>query len=234
MKLVNPLRVFVCTGALLFALAVPALTQAETILKLNLGADSTADIEFDGTDLSTISDGIGATTGDQNTTVDFLGFLGVVVPNPMSDASFTLSDVAVSGPATVLGGSIVSQSFLGGDFFLYDDLNALLLSGTLDESELFGPLGGSATGALFTTTLGSVSGGSLAGLIDLNSISLSISMTAINGSTGFSVTGDALDSFSTDVTLNIAAQPREIPEPAAATLGLVGGLLLSFAFRRRA
>jgi hypothetical protein len=230
----KPLRVFVCTATLALAFALPNLAQAETILKLNLDGDSTADIQFDGTDLSTISDGNGGTTGDQDTTVDFLGFLGIVTPNPMSGASFTLSGVAESGSANTSIPGIVVQSFVGGDFYLYDNLDALLLSGTLGGSTLSGPLGPPATGALFTTTLGSISGGSLAGLIEPNSISLSMSMTAVNGNAGFSVTSDALDNFTTDVTLNIAADPRVIPEPATAVMTLLGGILLSFAFRRRA
>jgi hypothetical protein len=228
----NPLRVFVCTATL--ALALPNLAQAETILKLNLGGDSAADIQFDGSDLSTIPDANGVSTGDQDTTVDFLGFLGIVTPNPMPNASFTLTGVAESGAANTSIPGLVVQSFVGGDFYLYDDLDALLLSATLGNSTLSGPLGPPATGALFTTTLGSVTGGSLAGMIDPNSISLSMSFTSVNGLAGFSVTSDALDPFTTDVTLNIAAEQREIPEPATAAMVLVGGILLSFAFRRRA
>jgi hypothetical protein len=233
MNWVNPLKVFVCAGTFVLALAATDLAQAETILKLNLGGDTAADIQYDGTNLSTISDGIGGTTGQQNTTIDFLGFLGVVTPNPMPNASFTMSNVAKSGAANTSIPGLVVQAFVGGDFYLYDDLNALLLSGTLGGSTLSGPLGPPATGALFTTTLGSISGGSLAGMIEPNSVSLSMSMTSVNGAAGFSVTSNALNSFTTDVTLNIAADPREIPEPASAVLGLVGGLLVSLVFRRR-
>jgi len=230
-----PLKAFVRTGAVMLALALANHACAETILKLDLGSDALADIQFDGTNLSTKSDGFNLTTGDQNTTIDFLGFLGIVTPNPMPNASFSLSNVAKSGSATVLvGPNLVVQSFTGGNYSIYDDNDMPLLTGVLGNSSLSGPLGPPATGALFTTTLGSVTGGSLAGLISPNSISLSMSMTNINGGSGFSVTGNDLNSFMTDVTLNMAADQRTIPEPASAALGMVGIFLLTLVFRRRA
>jgi len=230
-----PLRAFVWTGAIVLALSLANCASAETILKLDLGNDSQADIQYDGANLSTKSDGVVLTTGDQNTTIDFLGFLGLVAPNPMPNASFSLSNVAKSGSATVLvGPNLIVQSFTGGDYSIYDDNDMLLLTGALGNSSLSGPLGPPATGALFTTTLGSVTGGSLAGMIAPNSLSLSMSMTSINGGAGFSVTSDELDSFMTDVTLNIAADQRAIPEPTSAALAMVGGLLVTFVVRRRA
>lgn len=227
-------RTCVRAGAIMLVFALANHAHAETILKLDLGNDSQADIQYNGSNLSTTLDSnIPPTTGDQNTTIDFLGFLGSVTPNPMANASFTLSNVAKSGAANLSIPGLVVQSFAGGDYWLYDDSNLLLLSGTLGDSALSGPIGAPATGALFTTTLGSVSGGSLAGMIAPNSISLSMSMTDINGGAGFSVTNNDLDSFTTDVTLNIAADQREIPEPASVVLAMVGGLLVTLVIRRR-
>lgn len=202
--------------------------RSETIIKLGLGTDAAADIEFDGTDLSTIADSnVPPTTGDQNTRIDFLGFLDGETDVNTPIASFTLQDVAASGLPTVLGNVFFFQNFTGGELFLYDPSNVLLLSGMLDDSVLTGPLGPPATGALFTTTFGSVTGGTLASKIELNSLSLSISLTGVNGGAGFAVGGpaaEALYPFTADVTLNIAALP--IPEPPSFPLALLGGVLM--------
>jgi hypothetical protein len=229
-----PVRSFARTSAIILALTFANFACAETILKLDLGNDSQADIQYDGATISTTLDIFNLTPGDQNTTVDFLGFLSSITPNPMPNASFSLSNVAKSGSATVLvGPNLVVQEFTGGDYFIYDDNDDLLLTGMLGNSSLSGPLGPPATGALFTTTFGSVTGGSLADLIEPNSLSLSMSMTDINGGAGFSVTNDELDPFTTDVTLNMAAE-QAVPEPTSAVLAMLGCLLVTFAFRRRA
>lgn len=205
--------------ALLFAQSA----QAGTIIKLSLGDDPTPDVEFDGAIFSTIDNGDGATPGEQNTAVEFLDFLSSHPPIPTAIASYTVSGVTAVTPATVLFGSLVIAEFTGGSFALYDDLGGLLLSADLDDSALSGPLGPPATGALFTTTFATVTGGSLAPLIDPNTISLSISMTDINGGLGFSTSsglgGDFLDPFEADVTENIAAE--QIPEPATAVLAML-------------
>jgi hypothetical protein len=82
---------------------------------------------------------------------------------------------------------VVVQSFVGGDFQIYDDTNVLLLDVNLTSSVLTGPLGISATGSVFSVTNGTVVGGSLAPLILATSISMSIAMTGINGGAGLSV-----------------------------------------------
>lgn len=234
MRVGFPGRAFARTGAVILLLAAANYASAETILKLDLGGDTQADIQYDGLTLSTVLDNnIPPTTGDQNTTIDFLGFLGLVTPNPMPNASFTLSGVAKSGAANTSIPGLVVQSFTGGSYSIYDGNDMLLLSGMLGNSALSGPLGPPATGALFTTTLGSVTSGSLAGMIAQNSISLSMSMTGINGGAGFSVTGNDLNAFTTDVTLNIAADQAPIPEPASVVLAMVGGLLATLVIRRR-
>jgi hypothetical protein len=148
-------------------------------------------------------------------------------------ASFTLSGLSPSGAAATLG-PLVIQTFTGGTFQLYDPLNTLLLSGTLTTSALTGPIGSTATGGLFTTSVSSVTGGQLASLILPNSLSLSMSFTDVNGGAGFSLGGGAapvLSPFTADATLNISAEP--IPEPTVAVLMTIGSLLASVAMPRR-
>ena len=229
------MKTFVSTCAAVLLLTAASHAFAETILKLDLGNDTQADIQYNGAVLTTSVDSFPLTTGDQNTSVNFLGFLSSYTPNPMANASFTLSGVAKSGSANTSIPGLVVQAFSGGSYFLYDNGNPdnLLLSGTLGGSTLSGPLGPPATGALFTTTLGTVTGGSLMGAIDPTSISLSMSMTSINAGAGFSVTGNDLNSFTTDVTLNIAGEQQIVPEPASIALSMLGVLLVPFVLRRK-
>ncbi|MEX2093101.1 MAG: hypothetical protein WD971_10515, partial [Pirellulales bacterium] len=162
--------------------------HAGTIIKLSLGGDAAPDIIFDGVSMSTVVDANGLTTGHQDTNVEFLDFLSgetdIIAPPP---ASFSMSGLATAGPATVIAGVLVIQDFTGGTFDLYDDSNGLLLSGLLDDSTLAGPIGPPATGALFTTSFATVTGGSLATKIDKVTLTLSMSFSDINGGAGFSV-----------------------------------------------
>lgn len=224
------------TVALLFCVALANVAEAGTIIKLSLGNDPGPDVAFNGTVFSTIDDTLLATPlGDQKTAVEFLDFLGFIPPIPPSAASYTLSGVTVGGSAASVLGTVV-QPLVGGSFSLWDPSDALLLSADLGGSTLTGTLGPPGTGAVFSTTLGTVTGGSLATLIDPNSISIAIEMTTINGGAGLSVTpgpgGDELDPFVADVTEGIAADQRNIPEPASAMLLILGGALL-LSVRRR-
>lgn len=227
------LQFYFCLGIAIAGMAVQS-AQAGTIIKLSLGSDADPDVEFDGTSFFTIDDGDAATTGDQNTAVEYLDFLSFL---PASGGSYSVSGVAALAPATVLFSSIVIQDFTGGSFELFDAANTLLLSADLADSVLSGPLGPPATGALFTTTFASVTGGSLASLIDPGSISVSISMTNVNGGEGFSTTPDPndgdelLDPFSADITENIAAE--SVPEPTTAMLAMLAVFGCGFASRRR-
>jgi len=212
-------------GVLLLAASA---ARADTILKLGLGGGTSADLEYSGGVLSTVDDGDGATTGNQNTNVEFLGFLSFL-PDIASGASYTLDGVSASGPATVLG-ALVIQSLSGGTLSLYDASNTLLLSATLGDSVLTGPLGAPATGALFSTSFATLlPGGALDSYIAPGSISFSISMTDVNGGAGLSASGGGtvLDAFTSDATQSIAA---DAPEPAT---GLLLGLAAAgFAARR--
>src|SRR3954466_6926413 len=74
--------------------------HATTIIKLNLG-NTGPDLSMNGLGiLGTANDGNAATTGDQDTAVDYTAFL-----DPLGDintpiASFTLSNLVTAGPAT--------------------------------------------------------------------------------------------------------------------------------------
>jgi len=144
-------------GVALCALLVAStsVSRAGTIIKLNLGGVG-PDVGLNGGGvLSTTDDGVAATTGDQNTAVEFTDFLNPIPDINVNAASFSLNNLVAVGPANVFG-SLVIQNFAGGQFSLYDPANVLLLQGPLTNSALTGVIGPPGTGALFTTTLGSV------------------------------------------------------------------------------
>ncbi len=208
-----------------------SFAQAGTIIKLNLGGVG-PDVGMNaGGILSTADDGIAGTTGDQNTAVEFTDFLDAFPDISPSVASFTLGNVTAVGPASVFG-SLVVQNFVGGQFSLYDSANILLLQGLLTNSALTGTIGPPGTGALFTTTLGDVTGGTLAPLISPGSLSLSMNMTNVNGGAGFTAVEGALAPFLADASVNLAA--NAIPEPTSLTLVVIGsGAAIAFGRRRR-
>jgi hypothetical protein len=209
---------------------VPA--QAGTIIKLGFSTDSRPDIELVGDTISTVNDDIGATTGDQNTE---LTYLGVVAGQPAiegANASFTLDNVKLSGQPMTFGTTLL-QSTSGGDFSLYDQNNVLLLGGTLGAGTLSGPVGGTATGGFLTTEFGDLTSGSLLSVVQQQSLrsTFSISLTDVNNGAGFSLTGGGdLADFEADGTANIGVQT--VPEPASLLL-LLPGLLLSLGIWRR-
>lgn len=213
----------------------PATSQAGTIIKLGFSNDSLPDLELIDGEISTFDDGFGATDGDQNTEVTFLGPLAGTYFIEADRASFTLDNVIVSGSPTVIGSTLL-QPTLGGQFSLWGPSNELLLSGTLGDGTLSGPLGGTATGGFLTTQFGTFTGGALLSIlkgVDLVQSSLSFSLTDVNDGGGLAVgtgpEGEMLMPFSADATANIGGQ---VPEPTGLLLcGLaVGGLSLS---RRR-
>jgi hypothetical protein len=206
--------------------------EAGTIIKLDLGSDAAPDIVYSGGAagiLSTFDENNPNLAGDQATEIDFLDFLD----QPSIQGSFSMENLTAMGAASTFG-PLVIQNFTGGTLSLYDAGNALLLSGTLDNSALTGPIGAPATGALFTTSFATITGGSLQPLILQDTLTLSMSLTDINGGAGFSVGGApslVLDEFNAGATLNIAADP--IPEPLSSALLAVGSVLAAWACRRR-
>jgi len=211
-----------------FMLLFAANASASTIIKLNLGTDSLPDIELVGGTLSTASDQLGATSGDQNTEVSYLGVLSELIPTSGPHYSMTLSDVMISGKPSVVGGGLfVVQETDGGMFSLYDPSNELLLSGTLGPGTLTGPVGGTATGSILTTQFGAFTAGAL--LPDLSAGGLtgstvSFALTSVNSGQGLSLTesGD-LNDFKADAIATIGAS---VPEPTSGLLLLLGVVLL--------
>jgi hypothetical protein len=228
------------TIALCALMSAAPQARAGTIIKLSLGGDAAADVEYTGGVggvLSTVDDLNAATTGNQNTAVEFLDILDSVESDILtSTASVTLDGVTASGAAFPFG-SAVFQNFTGGTLELYDAANTLLLSGTLDASVLAGTLGPPATGALITTTFGQFTGGTLVGYFDPDTLALSIALGSINGGAGLAVSPldgfpaiSVLNAFTADASIIIAANP--VPEPAAILL-LVSGILATAIARRR-
>jgi hypothetical protein len=216
------------------------VVRAGTIIKLNLGGDTSTDISFDGNNLSTLNDGNAVNPGDQDTAVDFLDVLSPLPDLPSPQASFNLHGLAKSGFATVINGLVI-QNFSGGTFQLYGPGPAfdLLLQGSLNNSALAGPLGPPATGALFTTSFASVTGGTLAPLLDPNNLTLSMSLGNINNGVGLGVAAAAplLLPFFADATANIAdtgpGPGGNGPEPSTLVLAVIGGMCAAAWARRR-
>jgi hypothetical protein len=230
----------------LFLAAAPC--DAGTIIKLSLGGDPAPDIEFTGGVggfLSTADDSI-PSAGDQNTAIEYVDFLEAVATDiDTSTASFTLKDLEATEPATILAGTVVFQNFVGGTLELYDPGTVLLLSGTLATSALSGTLGPPGTGGLFTTNFATVTDGTLAPYIDVDSMTLSVALADINGGAGLSVVFlpppvppvpniefGVLNAFTADASLNIAANFSGIPEPASLALSLLGAAMSLVAGRR--
>lgn len=215
---------------------------AGTIIKLNLGSVS-PDIQYDGTSLSTANDGVGATLGDQNTAAEFTDFLESIQADiPTAVASFSIGGLLSQGNAFVFFGQSVVQNFNGGTFTLYAADNSVLLSGSLTSSALSGTIGFSA-GGLFTTSFGSVTGGSLAPYIEDNSIVVSMNFTKIQttgGPVGLTVSpppgnpapqihNGTLQPFTADAAINIEG---EVPEPGTIVL-FVAGMVAAYAAGQR-
>lgn len=210
--------------------ALVSVAPAATILKLNLGGVG-PDVAMTGAGvLSTSSDGNALTTGDQDTAIEYTGFLDpLFLDVPASVASFSLGGLQTSGPAQVVSG-VTIQSFTGGSLSLYDPANNVLLTGNLVNSTLSGSDG---SGIVFTTSVGAFTGGSLQSYLVGNSLSMTMNLSDINGGAGLTVNpNNVLQAFSADASVNIAGDAA-VPEPVSAILLLVG-LPLVAAARARA
>jgi hypothetical protein len=215
----------------------PAPMFAGTIIKLGFGTDSKPDLELVDGVISTFDDGFGATIGDQNTELTFLGALSGALVVENDRASFTLENVVTDGTPTLIGTTLL-QPTSGGNFLLYGPSNELLLSGTLGDGILSGPIGGTATGGFLTAQFGDFTGGSLLATLnaaDLYQSSLSFGLTDVNDGGGLRIAnGEGEDGrllpFSADATANIGGQ---VPEPTSSLLlisAAVGAVLIG---RRR-
>jgi hypothetical protein len=215
----------------LILLALPSI-HADTFIKLDLGG-SGPDLQMNSAGvLSTADDGNAGTLGNQNTSVQFTAFLEPLPDINTNSASVTLNGLAVAGPALTFG-DLVIQNFFGGQFSLFDSANALLLQGSINASSLTGTVGPPGTGSVFTTTFGTITGGTLAPLIQPGSLSLSISLTNINGGSGFSLVSGNLAPFLADGSLDLAGQAA-VPEPTTSLLIMLAtGAAGAWRLRRR-
>jgi hypothetical protein len=237
MKLTSKLVIRGVAACALLCVVEPA-AQSATIIKLNLGGVG-PDVGMGPPAgqpvgvLSTIDQTGGPSPiGDQLTDVEYTGFLNFIPDLNTNTASFSLNGLNALGPANVFG-TLVIQNYIGGVFSLYDPADNLLLQGPMGSSALTGVMGPPGTGALFTTVLTTVSGGSLAPFIAPGSVSLSMNMTNVNGGNGFAVVGGGpqLNSFLADASISIAADP--VPEPASfLLLGLGSALAMAYGRRR--
>jgi len=173
--------------------------NAATVIKLNLG-ETSPDVAFAAGLFGTTDDGNAATLGLQNTAIEYTDGLDARPDITTNIASFTLSGLQAVGPAQVFG-TLVIQNFLNGSFNLFDPANVLLLSGTLTNSALTGVVGPPGTGSVFTTGPVNVAGGTLAPLFAQGSLSLSLTLTNINGGAGLAVGDSTLLPFSADSTV---------------------------------
>src|SRR3954468_12550780 len=217
-------KVFIRGVAACGLLCVAAtFAQAGTIIKLNLGGVGPdvgmgAPAGLPAGVLGTVDQTGGPSpAGDQLTDIEYTGFLNFIPDLNTNTASFSLNGLNAVGPANVFG-TLVIQNFFGGVFSLYDPADNLLLQGPLTNSALSGVIGPPGTGALFTTTFSTITGGSLLPLIAPGSVSLSMNMTTVNGGNGFGVggAGAQLSQFLADASVSISADP--VPEPAALVL----------------
>lgn len=227
-------QTFMVGASCALLLAFASASYAGTIIKLNLGGVSPDIAMNGGGTLGTVSDGNGATTGDQDTAVEYTSFLDPISDINTTTASFSLAGLQANGlPQTF--GSLVLQNFAGGTLSLYDPSNALLLSGSLGNSTLSGVIGPPGTGGLFTTTVATVTGGTLQPYILPNTLTLSMNLTDVNGGTGLVVRGETLVAFTADAFVNISGEPDPsggLPEPTSVVLTLMAAAG-TFCVRRR-
>lgn len=216
----------------LFVAAFVASAQAGTVIKLTLDdlgqAPTDPDLSWTGGSFQTINDGIAATTGHQNTTIDFVGDLSGMA-DIAAGGSFSITGVDAVGPAMAFG-SLAIQSTMGGTISLYAADNSLLLQATINEGTLTGSTVGTA-GSFFSIDSMTITAGSLLSELLPSPAAISIAMTEVTsagGAAGMRVVAGSLQDFTANATINIDAL---VPAPGAAGL-LAGGLLVASRRRR--
>jgi hypothetical protein len=223
------------TSLAVYAVLGSSAANGQTVLKLSLG-NTDSDLAMDGSGvLGTVSDGNAGTLGDQNTAIEYTGFLDSLFAD--GTGSFSVAGLQRTGPPSIIGATVIVQNFVGGSFDLYDPANSLLLHGDLTESTLTGVIGSTGTGSIFTTKVGNFTNGSLLPAFVPNSLGLSMALTNVNGGNGFLVSGSpfTLQSFTTDASVSISGEGGlGIPEPASIAIVLLGAVGFTLVGRRRA
>jgi hypothetical protein len=208
-----------------------ASLNAGTIIKLNMG-ETSPDVAFLNGLFGTTDDGNAVTSGNQNTAIEYTDGLDFIPDINTNIGSFTLGGLQAIGPAQVFG-TLAIQNFVNGTFSLFDPANNLLLSGFISNSALTGVVGPPGTGSVFTTGTVVATAGSLLPFIVPGTVSLSLTLTNVNGGAGLAVSDLTLQNFTADSTVAIAATPA-VPEPTTFALFAFGGLsAIGFRLRRR-
>jgi hypothetical protein len=216
------------------------MTRAGTLMTLHpLG--SGANFDFSGGELSTLDDGSTSTTGNQNAFIEYpseaSSLISAFAAQP--EASFTFGDITAVSQSTTFSGSLILQNFSAGQFSVYDEGNALLLSGNLTVSAITGSIGAGDAEGLFLA-FGEITDGSMAVGLDRDSLRVKMKLPTVQG--GFSVSPmpdlppppvhfGTLGAF-TASALSIEIQADVVPEPASAGL-LALGALICLSVRRR-
>lgn len=209
---------------------ISSVANADTIIKFDLGANN--DVEFVGGIFRTVNDGIASTPGNQNSDIDFTGFLDASFADILSGASVTISNIVASAEVNVLG-TIISQATNGGSINLWSNTGSLLLSAALGEGNIAGSIDG-VTGSFFNSSVMTYTGGSLLSHVSSSPAGLSLGLSGIQSgifpgmTVSYNTTTDAfeLDSFRADASGLLTGNP--IPEPASMLLlssALLGGII---------
>jgi len=209
---------------MLFAFWVQPVA-ADTILKFGL-SEIGSDILYESGVLFTKDDGFAATTGNQNTGLNFTGFLAGLIADISGGASFTLDGITAIGNATLIG-ALVAQQTNGGTFSVWDVSNNLLLSAELGEGYINGT-NSVGTASFFNTEIVNYTGGSLLNLIAPapGGISLALASILTDGKVGLDVVNDKLQNFSANGS-GLITGDAAVPEPTTVLLlmsGLIGGV----------
>jgi hypothetical protein len=210
-----------------------SVAHGETVMKMSFSS-SDGNMQFHNSMFSILSDGQTETPGDLNMTIDYMidAPLALSSGNPSGAASVTMSGLMATAPP-VSSGSFMLQVFDLGTLTVYDEDHAILLSANLIKSGLQGALGPGDKQGLFLG-FGHVTGGSIAHLLDPESLQLRMKFPKI--SNGFSVSGSPnsqLGDFTTWTSSVELMAIRVIPEPSTALLlGAVTWGLLPLRRRR--
>jgi hypothetical protein len=209
----------------------------ETVLSFTLqGGLASNDFEFSGGEFSSIIDPGVTQPNGQLTDLQFETFFDGI-PDIGSGAVISMSGLLKTG-TTVTFGNIVTQQFSGGSFSIFDDMDNLLLGGTIASSSLVGSTaGGNAT--ISNSDPVTFTSGSLLSLVDPNSGAFSLAMDDVRTGGALGLRGSStgtmdgqLQDFSARLTGQFEAAVA-VPEPSSVVLLVLFGLVAVGKSRRR-